>query len=146
MQLDQMAKMVMFCIKIKKLIIISVKKKHIQNHVLEMVQAIISCFEKRYGNLNSHETEAAVNINSDQGDRNLFDVYCILNCNLYPKPTSNVEAYIVQLNGFKNVKTAAVAWKVFMVFTVEDVTEGFSAITSYAYRYFEITNIKLMEF
>ena len=146
MQLDQMAKMVMFYIKIKNLNIISVKKKHIQNHVLEMVQAIISCFEKRYGNLNSHETEAAVNINSDQGDRNLFDVYCILNCNLYPKPTSNVEAYIVQLNGFKNVKTAAAAWKVFMVFTVEDVTEGFSAITSYAYRYFEITNIKLMEF
>ena len=74
-----------------------------------MVQAIISCFEKRYGNLNSHETEDVVNINSDQGDRNLFDVYCILNCNLYPKLTSNVEAYIVQLNGFKNVKTAAVA-------------------------------------
>ena len=141
-----MAKMVMFYIKIKNLNIISVKKKHIQNHVLEMVQAIISCFEKRYGNLNSHETEAAVNINSDQGDRNLFDVYCILNCNLYPKPTSNVEAYIVQLNGFKNVKTAAAAWKVFMVFTVEDVTEGFSAITRYADRYFEITNIKLMEF
>ena len=146
MQLDQMAKMVMFYIKIKKLIIISVKKKYIQNYVLEMVQAIISCFKKRYGNLNSHKTEAAVSNNSDQGDRILFDVYFILNCNLYPIPTSNVEAYIVQLNGFKNVKTAAVAWKVFIVFPVEDVTEGFSAITSYAYRYFEITNIKPMEF
>ena len=44
-----------------------------------MVQDIISCFEKRYGNLNSHETEVAVNINSDQGDRILFDLYCILN-------------------------------------------------------------------
>ena len=27
--------------------------------------------------------------------------------------------------------------EVFKVFTVEDVIEGFSAITSYAYRYFE---------
>lgn len=51
MQLDQMRKMVMPYIKIKKLIIISVKKKYKQNHVLEMVQGIISCFEKRYGNL-----------------------------------------------------------------------------------------------
>ena len=110
-----------------------------------MVQDIISCSEKRYGNLNSHETEVAVNINSDQGDRILFDLYCILNCNLYPKPTSNVEAYIIQLYGFKNVKTAAVAWKVFMLFAVEDVTEGFSAITSHAYPYFEITNIKPMD-
>ena len=91
-----------------------------------MVQDIISCLEKRYGNLNSHETEVAVNINSDQGDRILFDLYCILNFNLYPKPTSNVEAYIIQLYGFKNVKTAAVAWKVFRLFAVEDVTECYS--------------------
>ena len=26
------------------------EKKYMQNHVLQMVQAIISCFEKRYGN------------------------------------------------------------------------------------------------
>ena len=67
-----------------------------------MVKAIISCFEKQYGNLNSHETEAEVNINSDHSDRILFDVCHIFNFNLWPKPTSNVEAYIVQLNAFRS--------------------------------------------
>ena len=36
--------------------------------------------------------------------------------------------------------------EVFKLFTVEDITEGFLAITSYAYRYFETPNIMPMEF
>ena len=35
---------------------------------------------------------------------------------------------------------------VFKVFTVDNITEGFLAITSYAYRYFESPNIMPMEF
>ena len=68
-----------------------------------MVQTIISCFEKQYGNLYSGETEADVNVNSDHGDCILFDVCFILNCNHWPKPSSNIEGFIVQLNAFKNV-------------------------------------------
>ena len=74
------------------------ERKYIQNRVLEMAHPIISCFEKWYGNLNSDETEAAVNDNYDHRDLILFDVCCILNFNLWPKPTSNVETYIFQLN------------------------------------------------
>ena len=44
---------------------------------MEMVQAIISCFEKRYGNLYSSETEAEVNVNSDHGNPILFDMCSI---------------------------------------------------------------------
>ena len=76
-----------------------------------MLHAIISCFEKQYSNLNSHEAGTAVNVNSDHDDRILFDVCSILTCNLWPKPTSRVEKYIVQLNAFKNVNIATVAWK-----------------------------------
>ena len=82
----------------------------LQNHVLEMIHTIISCFEKRQGSLSSHETEASVNVNSDHGDHIFFDECSILNCNLWPKPTSNVKTYIVQLSAFKNVKIATVAW------------------------------------
>ena len=74
------------------------ERKYIQNRVPEMAHPIISCFEKWYGNLNSDETEAAVNDNYDHRDLILFDVCCILNFNLWPKPTSNVETYIFQLN------------------------------------------------
>ena len=58
------------------------------------------CFKKRYGNLHSSETEAEVNVNSDHGGYILFDMCHILNCNFWPKPTSNVEPYVVQLNPF----------------------------------------------
>ena len=34
----------------------------------------------------------------------------------------------------------------FKVFTVDNITEGFLAITSYAYHYFDIPNTKPMEF
>ena len=75
-----------------------------------MVQAVISCFEKQYDNLYSSVTETKVNVNSDNYNWILFDVCHTLNfnlCNL--NPTANVEAYIVQLNAFKNVLIATVA-------------------------------------
>ena len=85
-------------------------KKYLQNYVLEMVQAVISCFEKQYDNLYSSVTETKVNVNSDNYNWILFDVCHTPNfnlCNL--NPTANVEAYIVQLNAFKNVLIATVA-------------------------------------
>ena len=122
------------------------KKQNMQNHILEMVQPTISCFEKQCGNLYSGEAKVEVNANSDHGDRILFDVCCILNCNIWPKPTSNAETYIVLLNAFKNVLDCYSDMEVFKVFTIDDITEGFLAITSYAHRYFDIPSIKPMEF
>ena len=86
-----------------------------------MLQTIISCFEKWYGNLYSGETEAEVNVNSDHGDRILVGVCRILNCNLWPKATSNVEAYIVKLNTFNKVFDCHSGMEVFKVFTIDDV-------------------------
>ena len=91
-------------------------------------------------------SKAAVNVNSDHGHRIVFDICYILNCNLWLKPTSNEEAYIVWLNAFKNVFDHCSGIEVFTVFTVDDVTEGFLTITSYTYRYFDIPNIKPVEF
>ena len=79
----------------------------------------------RYGSFYSNETEAAVNVNSDHGDHILFDVCRILNCNLWPKPASNVEAYMVQLNTFKNIFDCYSGMEVFKVFTLDGITEGF---------------------
>ena len=111
-------------------------KKNIQSHVLEVVQAIYYLLFSK----------AAVNVNSDHGHRIVFDICYILNCNLWLKPTSNEEAYIVWLNAFKNVFDHCSGIEVFTVFTVDDVTEGFLTITSYTYRYFDIPNIKPVEF
>ena len=88
-------------------------------------------------------TEAEMNINSDHCDRILFGVCQILNCNLWPKPTSNKEAYTVQLNAFKNVFDCYSDIEGFSA--ISFLTEGFLAITSYAYHCFDILTIKLME-
>ena len=41
----------------------------------------IDCFEERYGNL--FGKDANVNNNLDEGDHILFDVACLLNCNVW---------------------------------------------------------------
>ena len=48
-----------------------------QNRIVEMIQAIISYFEKRYGNMKSSETETEANVNSDHGNTILFDMCSI---------------------------------------------------------------------
>ena len=53
---------------------------------------------------------------------------------------------MVQLNAFKNVFDCYSGMEVFKRFTLDDITESFLAITSYAYCYFDIPNIKPMEF
>ena len=89
------------------------------NQMMKMAMCYRITFWKWYRLLSpvlksNRVTEAAVNVNSDQGDHIFFDECCILNCNLWLKPISNVKTYIAQLSAFKNVKM-----------TVENVTDGF---------------------
>ena len=58
------------------------EKKYIKDHIIEITHAIILCYERRYGNLYSATSSAEVNINADEGDRILFDVCRVLNCNV----------------------------------------------------------------
>ena len=73
-------KIVMPYIKIKKLII-SMKKIHTEVRPGNGAGYYLLLWKAIY-NLNSLETEPAVTVNSDHGDRILSDVCCILNCNL----------------------------------------------------------------
>ena len=41
------------------------EKRYIENHIVEIVESIISCFERRYGNLYSDASDAAVNVNAN---------------------------------------------------------------------------------
>ena len=42
------------------------EKQFIKNHCVETVDAIIHCYEKRYGNLFASESNSTINVNSDQ--------------------------------------------------------------------------------
>ena len=63
------------------------EKRFIEDHIVQIVERVVSCFEKRYGNLYSNLEETSINIPSDDGDRIIFDVCHILNCNVWPNVT-----------------------------------------------------------
>ena len=54
------------------------EKLYSENHSLEIMEAIIACFERRYGHLYCDINDNEVNVNSDEGDHVLFDVCHIL--------------------------------------------------------------------
>ena len=111
------------------------EKTFIENHVVDMVERIISCFERRYCGVYSDNTKGVVNVEADAGDRILFDICRVLNCNVWPeiKEDSNLEERYSAMSIFEN-------------FTVNDIVDGFIDITNYAARYFTISKINPIEF
>ena len=125
------------------------EKTFIENHVVDMVERIISCFERRYCGVYSDNTKGVVNVEADAGDRILFDICRVLNCNVWPeiKEDSNLEAdFSVQIRSIKNIFERYSAMSIFENFTVNDIVDGFIDITNYAARYFTITKINPIEF
>ena len=74
------------------------EKRYLEDHGAYIIEKIIGCFEERYGNLFGGEETFEVNVNSDEGDRVLFDVTCLLNCNVWCKPGEDVEEEDVYKN------------------------------------------------
>ena len=58
------------------------EKYFIEDHIAQIVERVVSCFGKRYGNLYSNLEETSINIPSDDGDCIIFDMCSILNCNV----------------------------------------------------------------
>ena len=50
------------------------EKQFIKNNGVEIVNTIVNCYEKRYGNLFASKSNPTVNVNSDQGDTILFEI------------------------------------------------------------------------
>ena len=76
------------------------EKCFIEDHIVQIVERVVSCFEKRYGNLYSNLEETSINIPSDDGDRIIFDVCHILNYNVWPNVTDDSDTatqYSLQL-------------------------------------------------
>ena len=66
------------------------REKHfIEDQIVQIVERIVSCFEKRYGNLYSNLVETFTNIPSDDGDRIIFGVCRILNYNVWSNITDD---------------------------------------------------------
>ena len=68
---------------------------------MHIIDRMIACFEERYGNLFNKDNLPSVNVNSDTGDRVLFDVCRVLKCNVWQAGDIDFEeddAYSIQIN------------------------------------------------
>ena len=61
---------------------------YLLDHAAYIVERIISCFRHCYKNRFDGQNRFDMNVNSDEGDFVLFDVTCLLNCNLCKSPGS----------------------------------------------------------
>ena len=76
------------------------EKRLIEDHIVQIVEIVVSCFEKCCGNLYSNLEETSINSPSGDGDHIIFDVCRILNCNVWPNVTDDSDTatqYSLQL-------------------------------------------------
>ena len=71
------------------------------DHAQYTVKKITDCFEQHYRNLFGRD--ANVNINLDKGDHVLFDVACLLNCNIWKNLGETEESCDQQLKSLRNM-------------------------------------------
>ena len=71
------------------------EKRFIEDHIVQTVERVVSCFEKLYGNPYPNLKETSINIPSDDGDCIIFDLCHILNCNVWPNGTNDSDTAIL---------------------------------------------------
>ena len=107
------------------------EKRSIEDHVVQIVERVVSCFEKRYGNLYSNLEETSIIIPSDDGNRIIFDVCRILNCNVWPNVTNDSDTstqYSLQLAALITVFNRYKDIDVMKCYTEDDVLSSFLAV------------------
>ena len=110
-----------------------------------IVKKIIDCFEQRYGNLFGKNTN--VNINSDEGDHVLFDVACLLNCNIWQNSgKTEEESCDRQLKLLQNMISLYGDMETLASITEDEIVESLLSIVRYGLKYFNLTGIGIYDF
>ena len=128
------------------------EKMFIKNHCVEIVDAIINCYEKRYGNLFKSELNPTINANSDQGDAILFEVCRVLNYNLWAINQMEIndddpsEIYFIQCGALLRIFERYKQMKSFDGYDEDDVSHSFLSIVRNALRYFDVHKIEPVKF
>ena len=108
------------------------EKRFIQKYV-KILEVRVSRFERRYGDLYFDLLASSVNNNSDEGDRIVFVIYCILNCNFCLQLTSTEEVYSVQQAALVKVFDGYKAMEIMKSYTNADGRRSFHVVTRYTY-------------
>ena len=121
----------------------------IEGHIVQIIEKVVSCLEKRYGNLYSNLEETSINLSPDDGDCIIFDLCCILNCNVWPNVPDDFDTatqYSLQLAALIMVFNQYKDIHVMKCYTEDDVLSIFLAILPYTHQYFNTSNMNSIEF
>ena len=113
------------------------EKHYLEDHAMHIVNRVVAYFEERYENLFN-----SVNVNSDTGNRVLFDVCRVLNCNVWQAGDSDFEeedAYSIQINSLSTIFDRYKDMYILKPFTEHEVKNNFLAIVRYGFTYFSST-------
>ena len=125
------------------------ENRFIKDYIVQILERVVSCFEKRYDNLYSNLEETSINISSDDGDQIIYHISCILNCNVWPNVTGDSDTatqYSLQLAVLIMVFNLYKDIDVMKCYTEDDVLSSFLAVLHYAHQYFNTFNINPIEF
>ena len=124
------------------------EKQHIQNHAVEIVERILSCFDQRFGNMYTEDAQP-FNVVADDGDNIIFDVCLILNTSVWPKlDDGNEDDEMVlgkQLDAVKRIYQRYCRMDAFTSVTQDETMDGYIDIVRYANRYFNTDNVNPMD-
>ena len=90
-----------------------------------------------------------MNVNSEQGDCVLFDVACLLNCNVWRSPgskESQEDACERQLSWLMKMFNRYQELEILAPITEDGITESFLSIVRSGLKYFKMINVDVLEF
>ena len=116
------------------------EKEYLKNHCVDIIKAVVTCYEDRYSSILSDNNNESSGINDDEnmeisdGDSTLFDVCCVLNTNVWPKlpeGKKDDENLLLQLNSVKNLLEKFNNVEVFHPVSIDSLIDGYSGIAQY---------------
>ena len=129
------------------------EKEYLKNHCINIVKAIVPCYEDRYSSLLSDSNKSSgisdfENMEISDDTSMLFDVCRVLNTKVWPKlqeGSKDNENLSLQLNSVKNLFEKFNNMEVFHPVSIDSLIDGYSDIVQNAHCYLEIEHTKLMK-
>ena len=133
----------------QKILYYSREKRFLEDHAVQIIEKIVDCFKQRYGNLFDDDETYSVNVNSDEGDRVLFDVARLLNCNAWvtnSDDSTEEEAFEIQLASLSTMYWRYATMPVFAAITEDEMVSSFLSIVRHGLKYYKVRSIDVIEF
>ena len=119
------------------------EKLYLKNHGDELIESILSCYVKRYSDVYLERNDEG---SVSDGDNILLHVCHVLNSAVWPDLTKDSDEdeikLSLQLNAIHEIYENYKSMPIFESVSLEPLQNGYTEFVGFAYRYFDIDNVK----